>query len=752
MTPFVDARRVAGPPLLPVESGLDAETPRPSGDALAWSVAAGEVGLGRGGEDDDEGDDVSVVGQPAALPAVPLAPSVPLAPALPCHEPRTVCPAGEPGLDRRGSLGANRETPTPRARAAPVPDLAAEGAGPSPAAAEDALRAAAARPGERRLVAAARTGARPFVPVTDGTPAAAAAPHPSSGDTRLPCGETAPSPVPPPIVRTAPPHFVAGDRTHLAGDPSRALSAPAAQCATGLVVSPAQARARAPRPLPDERSPAAPSPRERGTTQGLAGQVVPRLAQLVPLVAGRAPTVPLAGPLPLEVEPAPTLGNPAGTPLVAQAEQSLAAASALGTRQSAVSAAGPGDAPGDLGPARRTAVSSPSKAASPAAPWGEPHADELEPSVLPHAGMEGQPAPRLRAEPGVVSERPILEIPRFRVVAPCPVGPVVAAAPRDLGARELARGRVVSAPPRTPATGPSGAPRPTRGDRGGEAMALALAAGHDVPIAPEPPNVSPSDGAPDPEPAPLPPAGGAPHALVAGPPTPPRCTALRPELFAPATLPPDPSDAASRAEPDARGGPGAATAASRVRRRVTAGVPLVEQSPEALLLDASRPPPGAVAARSASAAEARPAHPSATDSAPDPGGLERSHGAHHAALRAPIAATVEVPELGRILVRARTRRGEVEVEVRAAETSSAAVLQSAAPAMERDLASARVPLGSLVVTTEAGTRGQGQGHGRDHEPPRPAKGDAPPHEAPPVRPPRPTASVVPGSRRVRIVL
>lgn len=97
------------------------------------------------------------------------------------------------------------------------------------------------------------------------------------------------------------------------------------------------------------------------------------------------------------------------------------------------------------------------------------------------------------------------------------------------------------------------------------------------------------------------------------------------------------------------------------------------------------------------------------------------------ALQGDARATVDHPELGRLEIAARRQGGEVDVDLRARELSTVAVLRSAAPQLEQDLRSQSVELRHLDIdhqaeATDAEGRQRQPQHGpHDRHPSRPRR-------------------------------
>ena len=84
--------------------------------------------------------------------------------------------------------------------------------------------------------------------------------------------------------------------------------------------------------------------------------------------------------------------------------------------------------------------------------------------------------------------------------------------------------------------------------------------------------------------------------------------------------------------------------------------------------------------------------------------------ANHAVLRSEASGQIDVPELGRVAVRAHSSGGTVDVEVTADSTDARAMLRGHVGAMTADLHAADVPVGRFTVDrTEAASLGSAGG-------------------------------------------
>jgi hypothetical protein len=127
--------------------------------------------------------------------------------------------------------------------------------------------------------------------------------------------------------------------------------------------------------------------------------------------------------------------------------------------------------------------------------------------------------------------------------------------------------------------------------------------------------------------------------------------------------------------------------------------------------------------------------------------------ANHAVLRGPATGHIDVPELGRVAVRAHTVAGAVDVDVTADRPDARAALRGHIGAMTLDLHQADVPVARLTVDRSHAAFGQSNG-----SPPsfrdRDAQGQDSPRDNPQSaeRDNEPTPAEPSAPRRVRIVL
>jgi flagellar hook-length control protein FliK len=82
---------------------------------------------------------------------------------------------------------------------------------------------------------------------------------------------------------------------------------------------------------------------------------------------------------------------------------------------------------------------------------------------------------------------------------------------------------------------------------------------------------------------------------------------------------------------------------------------------------------------------------------------------NHAVLRGPATGHIDVPELGRIAVRARTTGGSVDVDVTADRADTRAVLRGHVGGMTADLNQAAVPVSRVTVDRGTAAFGDSQG-------------------------------------------
>ncbi len=125
--------------------------------------------------------------------------------------------------------------------------------------------------------------------------------------------------------------------------------------------------------------------------------------------------------------------------------------------------------------------------------------------------------------------------------------------------------------------------------------------------------------------------------------------------------------------------------------------------------------------------------------------------ANRAVLRNAASGHIDVPELGRIAVRAHTTAGGVDVDVTADRADARAVLRGHVSAMTDDLHQAAVPVARMTVDRGATTLGNSEGASpRDHGAAgqRSQRDDQPPadHDE------DPSATDAGAAKRVRIVL
>jgi hypothetical protein len=127
--------------------------------------------------------------------------------------------------------------------------------------------------------------------------------------------------------------------------------------------------------------------------------------------------------------------------------------------------------------------------------------------------------------------------------------------------------------------------------------------------------------------------------------------------------------------------------------------------------------------------------------------------ANRAVLRGPATGQINVPELGRVVVRAHNVGGAVDVDVSADRSDARVTLRGHVSAMATDLRQADVPLARLTVDRAHDAFGQSTGSSPSFRDRDPQAHDSPRDNAPRAEEdsqPLPTEASVP--RRVRIVL
>ncbi|MGA2450024.1 MAG: hypothetical protein ABTD50_15195 [Polyangiaceae bacterium] len=149
-----------------------------------------------------------------------------------------------------------------------------------------------------------------------------------------------------------------------------------------------------------------------------------------------------------------------------------------------------------------------------------------------------------------------------------------------------------------------------------------------------------------------------------------------------------------------------------------------------------------------------------TPSAPDPtpsDGTARireamASVANQSVIRGATSGTVDIPELGRVVVNARTEGGALDMSVTAAHSTTQQVLQSHASAIVADLRHAALPVSRLTIdlpTTSSGTYGSSTSHGERQA----SSGDGSRQQSPTPPPDTDEPAATPTkTARVRIVL